>query len=317
MISGPQTFFYKTFPDGKIVKSCDLVTRKIVVEDPKTKKTIENNFDYASEGAIVMGVAAAPDGTLAGGSAFPMHFFALDPKTEKIVNRPAYGQWNTITRRGDHFFVGAYPGGWVLDWNPAKPWVPTVKDNPESNPRYITGCDPTIHRPTCLFAYPDGKTMILGGTPEYGYTGGGLFFWNTETDQRTLLTDKELIPDQSTQSLVALPEGKLIGGTTTEPGTGGEKKAKEAELYLMDFASRKSSGTRRSFPACSNTPSFTPARPTRSTASRIESFFSSSIRASDRSSTSAMSSPTWASAPASRARGSLSIRRTTRPTSCS
>jgi hypothetical protein len=40
-------------------------------------------------------------------------------------------------------------------------------------------------------------------------------------------------------SMVALPEGRLLGGTTTSPGTGGEKKAKEAELYTMDMASGK------------------------------------------------------------------------------
>ena len=40
-------------------------------------------------------------------------------------------------------------------------------------------------------------------------------------------------------SLVALPGGKLLGGTTTQPGTGGEKKANEAELYVMDLATHR------------------------------------------------------------------------------
>jgi len=39
-------------------------------------------------------------------------------------------------------------------------------------------------------------------------------------------------------AMVALPKGKFIGGTTTAPGTGGEKKAKEAELYIMDIDSK-------------------------------------------------------------------------------
>ena len=37
-------------------------------------------------------------------------------------------------------------------------------------------------------------------------------------------------------SLAALPGGKIVGGSTTSPGTGGEIKAKEAELYIMDMA---------------------------------------------------------------------------------
>jgi hypothetical protein len=237
--TGTQAFFHKEFPDGKIVKDCDLVNRKLTIEDPKTKKTSEVSFDYSSDGAIIMGCAVAPDNTIAGGTAFPFRFYSYDPKTDKIINRTAYVQWNTITRRGDQFFVGGYGGGFILDWNPAKPWVDTVKGKRDTNPAYILDSDPIVHRPTCLLAYPDNKTMILAGTPEYGYTGGGLHFWNTETDERKLIPDTDLIPDQSTQSLVAPGDGKLVGGTTTTPGTGGEKKAKQAELYVMDFASKK------------------------------------------------------------------------------
>jgi hypothetical protein len=238
IITGSQGLFHTKFPDGKILKDCDLVNRKLRVEDPKTKKISEHAFDYSSDGAIIMGCAVAPDNTISGGTAFPFRFYSYDPKADKIINRTAYVQWNTITRRGDHFFVGGYGGGFILDWTPAKPWVDTVKGSRETNPAYILDSDPVVHRPTCLLAYPDNKTMILAGTPQYGYTGGGLHFWNTETDERKLLTDAELIPDQSTESLVAIDNGKLVGGTTTTPGTGGEKKAKQAELYIMDFAKR-------------------------------------------------------------------------------
>ncbi len=79
----------------------------------------------------------------------------------------------------------------------------------------------------------------MGGTPDYGYTGGGLLFWDREKRSRVLLTHTDIIPQHSTISLVALPKGKLLGGTTTSPGTGGEKKAKEAELYMMDMASKR------------------------------------------------------------------------------
>ncbi len=54
-----------------------------------------------------------------------------------------------------------------------------------------------------------------------------------------MLTHTDIIPQHSTISLAAPPEGKLLGGTTTSPGTGGEKKAKEAELYIMDMATKK------------------------------------------------------------------------------
>ena len=38
---------------------------------------------------------------------------------------------------------------------------------------------------------------------------------------------------------VALPDGKLLGGTTTSPGTGGQRKAQQAELYLLDQATKR------------------------------------------------------------------------------
>ena len=40
-------------------------------------------------------------------------------------------------------------------------------------------------------------------------------------------------------SLAALPNGKLLGGSTTAAGTGGEQIAEQAELYIMDMTSKK------------------------------------------------------------------------------
>ena len=239
IITDHQGLFHREFPDGKRVRRCDLVERVLAVEDPKTKETKEVRFEYASEGAHIMGLAAAPDGTICGGTAFPMRFFSYSPMTDAWVNREAYGQWNTVARQGDRFFVGGYGGGFLLEWNPAKPWEPTEKGKPDCNPLSLTECEPDIHRPHDLLALPDGKTVILAGTPGYGYTGGGLLFWDRPTGARVLLKHTDLIPDQATLSLVALPGGKLLGGTTTSPGTGGEKKATEAELYLLDLAEKR------------------------------------------------------------------------------
>ena len=71
-----------------------------------------------------MGLAAAPDGTICGGTAFPMRFFSYNPDTDQWINRASYGQWNTIARQGDHFFVGGYRGGFLLDWDPSRAMGP-------------------------------------------------------------------------------------------------------------------------------------------------------------------------------------------------
>lgn len=238
IITSHQGLFHTAFPDGKRLKTCDLVNRKLVVEDPAAGESKELDFDYTSEGAHIMGVAAAPDNTICGGTAFPMRFFSYDPEGDTWVNRAAYGQCNTVVRQGDRFFVGGYGGGFLLEWDPAQEWVPTVKGKAGCNPQWHIQCTPTIHRPHDLLAHPDGKTLVLAGTPGYGYTGGGLLFWDRETNKGTLVEHTEILPEHSTLSLVALPDGKILGGSTTSPGTGGEQKAKQAEMYIMDMASK-------------------------------------------------------------------------------
>ncbi|MBI5394783.1 MAG: hypothetical protein HZA91_05740 [Verrucomicrobia bacterium] len=239
VIADSQSLFHNTFPDGKRITAYSLVDRKFAVTDPKTKQTKAFSFDYQSEGAHIMGVAAAPGGTICGGTAFPMRFFSFDPRKDEWVNREAYGQWNTVARQGDRFFVGAYSSGSLLEWNPSKPWVETKQGKPESNPLYHLNCTPTIIRPHALLAHPDGKTIVMGGTPAYGCTGGGLLVWDRETRNSVLLTHEQILKEHSTLSLAALPGGKLLGGTTTSAGTGGERKATEAALYIVDMATKK------------------------------------------------------------------------------
>lgn len=239
IITSHQGLFHTKFPDGTLLKTCDLVNRVLVVENPETGEVKQSSFDYTSEGAHIMGLAVAPGNTICGGTAFPMRFFSYNPQTDAWTNRAAYGQWNTVARQGDRFFVGGYGGGFLLEWDPAQEWVATVKGNDGCNPLFLTQCTPPIHRPHDLLAHPDGKTLVLAGTPGYGYTGGGLLFWDRETKTRTLIEHTDILPEHSTQSLVALEDGKILGGSTTAPGTGGETKAKQAELYIMDMATKK------------------------------------------------------------------------------
>lgn len=239
IITGSQSLVHRSFPSGKRLKACDLATRLLIVEDPKTGKVTELKFDYTSEGAHIMGLAVAPDNTICGGTAFPMRFFSYNPHTDKWTNRPCFGQWNTVARQGDRFFVGGYGGGFLLEWDPARPWVPTVQNKQGCNPQFLVQASPDINRPHDLLAHPDGHTLVLAGTPAYGHTGGGLLFWDRRTKTATILKHTDILPYHSTMSLVALPDGNLLGGTTTAAGTGGERKADQAELYIMDMATKR------------------------------------------------------------------------------
>ncbi len=105
--------------------------------------------------------------------------------------------------------MGGYGHGFLLEWDPSREWVTTAKDNADCNPLYLTAAHPDINRPHDLLPYPDGRTIILAGTPGYGLTGGGLMFWDRETQEATVVAHEQLIEDQSVMSMVPLRDGKL------------------------------------------------------------------------------------------------------------
>lgn len=238
-ITGSQGLFWSTFPDGSRLQMCDTVERTMVWVSADGKQTRTIHFDYTSEGAHIMGLCASPDRTICGGTAFPMRFFSYDPRQDKWTNRACYGQANTVTQTKDRFFVGGYTHGFLLEYDPSKPWVPTVKGKADCNPRLLAEGGETINRPHGLLASADGNLIVMAGTPGYGFTGGGLLIYDRRDGSETLLTHKDLLPDHATMGLAWLPNGNLLVGSTTAPGTGGETKAKVAELYELDMKTHK------------------------------------------------------------------------------
>jgi hypothetical protein len=238
IVAGSQDLFHTLFPDGKRVTTFDIVERVLVVEDPKTRTTQTVHFDYTSGGARIVSVAAAPGHTIVGGT-LDTRAFTYDPPTDTWERRATYRTWNALARHGDRMFVGAYNRGVLLEWVPSRSWIATEAGRQDSNPLLLAQATPTITQPLRVLAHPNGKTVVLAGTPSYGLTGGGLLFWDRETRTSVVLTDRDVIPEQSTMSLVALPGGKLLGGTAIGSGTGGETKAREAQLYLFDLATMR------------------------------------------------------------------------------
>ena len=130
----------------------------------------------------------------------------------------------------------------VFCWNgtPPNPWVPTDKDNPDSNPGFLTECKPAINRPAYITRPPGPARPSSWRAHRITVTrGGGMLFRDRETGSHVLLEHTDILPDHSTMSLIALPDGNLLGGSTTNPGTGGERKAEEAELFVMDLNTRR------------------------------------------------------------------------------
>lgn len=239
IITGSQALRHVSFPDGSTLTNLDLIEKVMTTEDARSGKKTTVNFDYPSEGCWVMGVGTSPDQrSVVGGSSFPMRQFNYTVGEDKWSSRAALGQYNALTTSGQYVFYGSYPSGDLVMWDTQKPFKAQneAKDN---NPRVLFRCTPVIHRPHRVLVHTDRKTVIMGGTPQYGYTGGGLLIYDILTNKHVLLTDEDIEKDQSTMSLTNIAKGKVLGGTTVAPGTGGERKANLSLLYIIDPISKK------------------------------------------------------------------------------
>ncbi len=225
------------FADGRKLAGVDLAERVLTVTGPGTGDIRRVSFEYATEGSSLRSMVVTPDGRISGCTCHTSRFYRYNPRTGEWERHGMFKSWNSVARQGDRIYAGCYTGGFLLEWDPARDWVEVTRSN--ANPRILTACAPVINCPRRMLAYPDGKTLILAGRPGYGCTGGGLLFWDCKTGASTLVGHTNLVRDLTTFSLAALPGGKLLCGTTTQTGQGGEVKAKQAELFILDMASKK------------------------------------------------------------------------------
>lgn len=238
-ITGSQNLRHLNFPDGQQIKDIDLIEKSMTVKKVDgTNQIIE--FDYETEGTKGLNAITSPDKkSIVGGSSFPMRTFEYNVMDNTWVRTKAYGQSNALTTMDNLVLFAAYSGGFLITWDPKKPFTdPNVGASKGGNPNLLFRADPVINRPHRIITLSDKKTAVMGGTPAYGYTGGGLLFYDLTSDSATLLKDNDIEINQSTFSMVELGEEKILGGTTTMPGTGGEKKANFAILYIIDKDSK-------------------------------------------------------------------------------
>lgn len=228
-----------SFPDGSRIQVVDVPTKRVIYETKTGEEKIVS-FDYETEGALLYTVAPGPDGDVYGGSGHPTHLFRYDPSTG-VLDNDRYmrlGHINAILTRGDTIFFSNYSGGAIFAYDPDQPWDPA--DAQGGNPQRISETNrPEISRPSVLIAHPDGKHLVLGGTPRGGATAGGLYIHNLEEGTGERISSEDLLPDQNTMALVPLPNGNLLGATTVLPGTGGARRVEQAELYILDWQTRE------------------------------------------------------------------------------
>ena len=149
------------------------------------------------------------------------------------VARVGGGNFCAMAVQGKYIAAPSYSRGIFHLFDTRKPFNGGTGDDP--NPRELAAWPEDICRPRAALAHPDGRHVLMAGYAGYGRRGGGLGICDLVTGKATLITHTDLIPDQSTITLQALPNGDLIGGTSVETPGGGHPTAREGVLYIMDW----------------------------------------------------------------------------------
>lgn len=230
-VAGSQFLFQGKLPDGREITDLDVPkkTYRLVDREGQGKQV---RFDYPSSGARISSIGLGPDGRVYGSTGHPLQFFALDPKsgTYELAPEAEGGHINAITSVGSFIYGAIYTQG-VL-----------VRHDTSTTPlnfERLTQAGETVLRPFGLIGINDGAQLAMIGSPGYGRTGGGMFFYSPATGDSTTLQHDEIVPHQSTKALIELPDGNLLGATTIEAGTGGQPLAREAVLYIMKMPEKK------------------------------------------------------------------------------
>ena len=226
------------FPDGSRISLLDVPNRTLIVEEVDGSLR-EVTLDYDTPGARIYSMALGSDGAIYGGTGQPTHVFRFDPMTGKLTEKHLYpgNHLNAMITRGDLIYAAHYSGARIYSYDITRPWMPDDPENP--NPAALPGdALPELRRPAVLAAYPDGRHLIMGGTPRGGRSAGGLYIYDLQNMEGEIIPHQDLVENLSTKAIIILPDGNLLGAASARPGTGGEKVADEAELYIMDWKTR-------------------------------------------------------------------------------
>ncbi len=231
---------FKNFPDGSRIEHIHVPDRTMRIRDADGEVR-QVSFEYeGAQGPNIQSIIQGPDGALYGCTGHPQRIFRFDPQSSEAVSHGLLeksGHWNDLAVQRGLVLGAEYMGGQLYAYDVTQPW--RDRDEEAPNPRMLATAGRYVSRPHILLAHPDGRHVIMGGTPTYGVTGGGMYIYDLETETDQLIEPTDLLGDHSLFSLVALPDGNLVGGTTIAAGTGGQATAQEGELFIFDFDARK------------------------------------------------------------------------------
>lgn len=224
------------FPQGGRIISCSLPDRLALVEDGSGKRhTIA--LDYVSGGSRNGVITLGSDDTIYGMTNHPPLFYQYDPKTKEFDRKGvlyAAALTNLVDWNG--FIVGGgYPNGGLYIYDPQKEWKPAGQgvSAAEANPRVLARFN-DIRRPRVTHLLSDGKTVVMGGFPGYGYISGGIALYNLEDNTQRTWSLEEDFPGHGSFVIRQMQNGLLAVGTSTYAHGGGHREDNRAVFFTFD-----------------------------------------------------------------------------------
>lgn len=233
VVAGAHEEVFRHFPDGTYLRSVEIdKVRPMAVIASSVEGGEERviRFSYENRGALLISLAAGPDGRIYGSSGHPLYLFAYDPEKKEFQSEmvlDSNGHFNALAFQDGHLFGGLYAAGELYEMDPAK-FDPVLRVRARNAGAMIT-------RPYVLLAHPDGKRVFMGGYYDRtGEAGGGVAIYNKETGEQQLLSARQLLPGHSPMSMVALRDGRVLIGTAVGTRGRADQTAEEAMLFTLN-----------------------------------------------------------------------------------
>ncbi|MFO7976542.1 MAG: hypothetical protein R6V12_18125, partial [Candidatus Hydrogenedentota bacterium] len=229
------------FPGGGALQHFDVPDKTFTVEFPG-EEPLTRSFAYESAGATITSMAPGPDGKVYGSTSHPFRLFMCETDSGALTNlgglkKVGGGNFCAMTAYQGMVYAAAYSGGYFYRYDPSKPWRDT--GNAYANPLLLVDRTEPIHRPRAIMDLPNRAEVVYSGFPGYGMVGGGMGFYNVETSDFVLVENADLLPGHSIITLARMPDGALVGGTSTDAPGGAEAVASVAKLVFVEPVSRK------------------------------------------------------------------------------
>ena len=234
---------YSGSQDTVLSRGIDVTKRDIYLDVPRKVLRVNDGIEhkypinYCSSGARIFSLGTRinsnnQEATVFGSTGHPLALFSFSRGSfKRMYPAKVAGHFNCIVSSESGRIYGALygKGGLLFDLTESflrgrepKPLLSKVRQ---------------LGRPLEMIEHPESQELIIAGTPGYGFTEGVLVIYSPEaggTSQQI-----EVLPRQNVMAMTILPNGNLLGGTTSLPGTGGTNADPGAQLFLLDWNTKK------------------------------------------------------------------------------